>query len=161
MQKSTVGIYHDDWRTTPARASSLADLHRRAVMVKAGPRDSAYMRRLFAERWPDGQFVDADAGTDWTSLVREADVVVLLYPDAIGLGFGGIESLVARNRKHWATVRVLNGRRRSFVLSRTAHAGLRMRRAIERSMMGEALLIVPFVMVTPFLVAIDLLRGRR
>jgi hypothetical protein len=124
------------------------------VEFKANPRDEGYLRELFAQRYPDGRIV---------ALPREAagaDRVVLLYADAIGLGWGPVERAVRRAAPD-AELRVLNGRRRDFALDRATRRRLAVRRAAESSLAGEALMTVAFVAATPVLLAIDLLRGRR
>ena len=161
MERKTVGVFHNPWRSDYDPRRSLAELYRRAVWLKANPRDEAYMRALFAERYPAGVVVNAGEGDDWRREVAAADTVVLLYPDSTGIGFAGLEREVARVSKTWATVRALNGRRRDFVLSRATRRELRRRRLIERAMLGEAAAILLFAAATPLLVASDLLRGRR
>lgn len=163
MERKVVGIFHNPWRSDYDPRRSLAELYRRAVWMKANPRDEGYMRALFEERYPGGAFVvaDGDGGGDWRGAVREADTVVLLYPDSTGIGFSRLEREVEGARKTWATVRALNGRRRDFVLSRATRRELRRRRLIERAMLGEVAAVLLFAAATPFFVASDLLRGRR
>lgn len=160
MERKVLGVFHNPWRADYDPKRSLAELYRRAVWLKANPRDEAYMRALFAERYPGGLFADtADDG--WRRELPAADTVVLLYPDANGIDFSGVEGEVLRRRKTWATVRVLNGRRRDFVLNGGVRRALRRRRFVERAMLGEALAVILFAAATPFFVASDLLRGRK
>jgi hypothetical protein len=161
MERKIIGVFHNPWRADYDVSRSVAELYRRAVWLKANPRDEAYMRALFAERYPRAEFVDADSDPRWVERLRDADTVVLLYPDATGLHFSPLESAVEKNKKLWATVRALNGRRRDFVLSRHARRQLRQRRFVERAMLGEVAAIFAFAALTPFFVAADLLRGRR
>ena len=144
----TVGILHDPWPAWRARGPRR---YRVMVEFKANPRDAAYMRALFAERYPEGTIGDAAAAAG-------AERVVLLYGDAIGLGWAPVERGLLRGG---AEVRVLNGRRRDFALDRATRLRLRLRRAAERSLAGEAVFTIAFVAATPFLLAFDLLRGRR
>jgi hypothetical protein len=160
MERKVVGVFHNPWRADYDPRRSLAELYRRAVWLKANPRDEAYMRALFAERYPGGVFTTT-GGDDWRRALPSADTVVLLYPDSNGINFSEVEREVARIKKTWATVRVLNGRRRDFVLSRAVRRALRRRRFVERAMLGEALAVFIFAAATPFFVASDLLRGRR
>jgi hypothetical protein len=160
MERKVVGVFHNPWRSDYDPRRSLAELYRRAVWLKANPRDEEYMRALFAERYPQGVFVST-GGEGWRRELPSADTVVLLYPDASGINFSRVEREVAALKKTWATVRVLNGRRRDFVLGRAARRDLRRRRFLERTMLGEALATVLFVAATPFFVFSDLLRGRR
>jgi GNAT superfamily N-acetyltransferase len=147
----TVGVLYDPW---PARREARVRRYRTMVEFKANPRDEAYMRALFAERYTDGRLGGpAD--------VSGAQRVVLLYPDAIGVGWGPVERAVIRRAGPGAEVRVLNGRRRDFVLDRRARLGLGLRRLLETALIGEAAASVTFVLVTPVLLARDLLGGRR
>ena len=161
MDREVVGIFHNPWQDEYDPRRSLAELYRRAVWVKANPRGEEYMRALFAERYPRGRFVNADTDAGWRHALRSADTVVLLYPDSTGLHFSRLERAVGAGRKAWATVRVLNGRRRDFVLSVQARRQLRLRRFLERAMLGEALAIIAFAAATPFFLVSDLVRGRR
>ena len=161
MERKIIGVFHNPWRADYDPRRSAAELYRRAVWLKANPRDEAYVRALFAERYPRGEFVNADSDPRWADHLRDADTVVLLYPDSTGLHFSSLESAVEENKKLWATVRALNGRRRDFVLSRGARRRLRRRRFVERAMLGEAAAVLAFAALTPFFVAADLLRGKR
>lgn len=161
MNRKILGVFASPWREHYDHQRSLLELYKSAVRNKANPRSEEYMRALFAERWPDGEFVNAQRNPDWVSRLGSADVVILLFPDAIGLGFAAIEGTVRRHKKVWATVRALNGRRREFVLTRPVRRQLAVRRLLERSMAMEALATVCFVIFTPFLLGYDLVRGHR
>lgn len=161
MARKIVGIFHNPWQAEYKTDTSLMELYRKALWLKANPRREAYMKELFEERYPQGKFINADEQADWTEQMSLADVIVLLYPDSIGTKFSPIESFVKTNKKCWSTVRVLNGRRREFMLTRRAIRQLRLRRVLERSMLGEALAIVAFMAVTPLFIVSDLVRGRR
>lgn len=90
--------------------------------------------------------------------LRDADTVVLVYPDALGLGFGNFESrLLAAGAKN---VVVVSGRRRLFPLTATARRSLRWRRVIASARFPEfaaALVLIPLAAV---LAGYDRLRGR-
>jgi len=157
-----VGLYADPWAGLAAAQISFGHplrLWRKAVWFKANPRSAAYMRERLAERWPDAAFIDAGAGP-WATSLAGADTIVLLYPDAIGLGFGGIERQV-RALAPRATLKVLNGRRRCFDLDAGTRRALALRRFLERSMLVELLLGTALLLATPFLHAADLVAGRR
>lgn len=147
----TVGVWYDPW---PARRGGRLRRYRTMVEFKANPRDEAYMRALFAERYPDGRLGGPED-------VSEAGRVVLLYPDAIGLGWRPVERTLMRRVAPDAELRVLNGRRRDFVLDRRARARLELRRWLEAALVGEAVATAVFLLVAPALLAWDLLRGRR
>ena len=116
------------------------------------------MEDLFLLRFPNGRFIDVDREGDWADALIQADTVVLLYSDAIGQGFGRIESVVRRRSR--VPVIVLNGRRRKFALDSRTRRALWLRRRVELWMLGELFALGFFLIVTPVLLAIDLARGR-
>jgi hypothetical protein len=123
--------------------------YRKALRAKANPRPPEYMRELFAERYPEGRIESEPP--------PRAERIVLLYPDAVGLGFGALERRLPRG----VPARVLNGRRRDFTLDRRTRAALLVRRALHRTMAGEAVFLLGVALTAPVLVAADLARGRR
>jgi hypothetical protein len=144
------------------RASSRPfDLYRYAVWFKANPRGKEYMHALFTERFPSGVFVDAKEDPEWRRHAAQAETVVLLYPDAIGIGFTGLEREMCQLLKPWAAVRVLNGRRREFLMSTGRSFALMTRRLLERLMLTELLFTLVFICISPLLLMSDFLRGRR
>jgi hypothetical protein len=156
-----IGIFYNPWPVEFGEKKSVGVLYRRAVWFKANPRSEEYMRALFLERMPDGIFLNTERDEHWRSHLGSADSIFLLYPDSTGLFFSDLESEVEKHKPEWATMRVLNGRRRAFVLSRAVRRRLRLRRFIERTMLGEALFSAAFLAVTPFFLISDLVRGRR
>jgi hypothetical protein len=147
----TLGVLYDPW---PARRVGPLRRYRTMVEFKANPRDEAYMRRLFAERYPEGTLGTADD-------VGAAKRIVLLFPDAIGVGWTHVERRVTELGGGIVEVRVLNGRRRDFVLDRRTHRRLRLRRLLETTLGAEVIATVLFVVMTPPLLAWDLVQGRR
>lgn len=142
-----------------ARRGTPLRVYRRALAWRANPRPPEYMRALLAEHWPDAVLVHVDED-DLDARLRDADEVVLVYPDAIGLGFGALERRVARATSG-RIPQVLTGRRRRFALDRRTHHALRLRRALERSMVGEAAGLLLVALATVPLAAFDMIRGRR
>ena len=165
MGLTVVGLYSQPWEKEFVNKSSSRRtphaLYRRAIWSKANPRNESYMLALFAERYPEGTFLNIDQTVDWRKQVEEADKIILLYPDSIGLGFAVIESEIAPLKKPWAGVRVLNGRRRDFLLNEATRRRLRWRRFLERTMIVEFSVMVVMLAVTPFLVVADFVRGDR
>jgi hypothetical protein len=135
--------------------------YRRVIWYTANPRTEQYMRDLFQTRAPEGTYVNADTDNQWESTAAAADEVLLLYPDAIGLEFARIERKIARSKKDWAVIRVLNGRRREFVLTSSVATALRWRRALSRLMVGEAIFTLFFIIATPVFLILDFIGGRK
>ena len=164
MSAKIVGLYRDQENCELARyragARDPVQLYRKTVWYKLHPRNFEYMRGLFHERYPNGTLVSLDESKDWLSSIKDADVIVLLYADPIGLGFSDVERLLDGRTPPWAAVRILNGRRRDFVLNRGTLWALRMRRLIARLMLGEMVFFVIFLFVTPWLLVRDLVGGR-
>ncbi|MCH8112559.1 MAG: hypothetical protein IH905_11500 [Proteobacteria bacterium] len=161
----TLGLYYDMWGDgetgPPARSRNPRQLYRRAVWFKSNPRSASAMEQLFLESFAGGHFVDVSKTKGWRREAVDCDIVVLLYPDAIGLGFGAIERQVLRNRARNSRARVLNGRKRDFLLTPSVRRGLRWRRMLERTMAGELLFALVFIAATPLMLSFDLVRGRR
>ena len=129
----------------------------RGVIHKANPRSAQYMHDLFAELAPDGRLVPE--GPDLASALSGAERVILLYPDAIGLGWGPVERTVRRVAP--ASTEVLNGRRRHFALDEATRRSLWVRRTLERTMLGELVMASLLVGLAAVLWPIDAARGRR
>jgi hypothetical protein len=163
MKRRTVALFHSPWPAEglerPAHSKPFAQF-RYAVWYKANPRSAAYMRALQQDRFPEAEWVDTVTDLDWANRVSQVDMVVLLYPDAIGLGFGHLEHTMFKHKPRWATVKVLNGRRRDFLLNSATRLGLRLRRLLEWTMLPEILFIPIFVILTSLLWTIDAVRGR-
>lgn len=163
MTRRSVALLHSPWPAgalaRPPRNKPL-DQYRYAVWYKANPRSSDYMRALQLEHFPDAELVDTSEHPDWINRLSRADLIVLLYPDSIGLRFGSVERAVLTHKSKCATVVAVNGRRRTFRLNGATRLGLRLRRLLEWSMLPELLLLPVFIVVTPLLWAFDAARGR-
>lgn len=132
-------------------------LWKKVVWYKANPRAADYMTALLRERYPDAQLVELSRRL--TDDVSQADLVVLLYPDSIGLGFTPIERDLARAVPD-ARIAVLNGRRRQFEFDKSTRRALRFRRFLEWTMLVECVSGVAVIIATPFLLLFDVVRGR-
>ncbi len=163
MDEKIVSVFYSRWEEELQRPASMRDLfglYKYAIWYKANPRDSEYMKALVAEKYPAADWVDASLVADWVGQIALADRILLLYPDAIGLGMISLELKVRRVKKNWTDVVVLNGRRREFRLSSGAWFGLCLRRLFEWSMLPELIFLPLFVVVTPVLWVFDWARGR-
>lgn len=157
----TIALFHDPWAgiaEAPASPRHPLTLWRQAMRFKANPRSAAYMRERAAEFFPAARFVDVAAEPRWAEALGGAETVVLLYPDSIGLGFGAIERQARATGK---LVRIVNGRRRSFVLDAATRRRLLLRRFLERSMIIECVAGAFVLVLTPILYGIDAARRRR
>lgn len=164
MSSSVVGLYlsplDEPLAQREGRAAQAIGMYRWAVHFKANPRPLEYMASLLSEHWPDADLIDVqDAG--WRARIAGARTVVLLYPDAIGLGFGHFERDLLRAIPADAEVQVLNGRRRRFVLDARTQRSLRLRRFLERSMVVELAATPVLVLGGIALAGYDRVRGRR
>jgi len=164
MKKQVIGLFFNPWPEkwwgSKQRPRNPFELYRRGLWYKANPRQKAYMRTLFGERYPRGQFVDVKSDGAWRVRVENAEAVILLYPDAIGLGFSGLERYVRGRRNEKSQLRILNGRRRDFALDNPARMALGIRRLLERTMLSEIVFTLFFIAVTPLFLGIDWVRGR-
>ena len=81
--------------------------------------------------------------------LSEFDQIIILWPDANGMGWFNIERQVFKAKKAHATVYVLNGRKRLFELSRTLWRRYRLRRFLEKSFFLEFGVLAVFLMTAP------------
>ena len=133
--------------------------------LRRNPRTLAYMQALATEAYPDCVPNDICAleeendlpSIDWNSIQE----IVLLWPDANGTGWRGIERRVWGQKTSTTSVTALNGRRRSFTLSRWTLLSFRLRRLLEKSFAFELAFVFLFCVASSILVPYDLLRGRR
>jgi hypothetical protein len=136
------------------------ELLRRASRYKRNPRDASYMRQLLEETYGRGVGVVEAPSIDRATLYQ-ANHVVLLWPDGNGFGWAGVERRVRDAIDPSCKVFVLNGRRRHFELTAATHASYLARRLLERFWVGEIAFTLVFVVLSPFFVASDFLRGHR
>ncbi|MBN2010091.1 hypothetical protein JW960_12170 [candidate division KSB1 bacterium] len=163
MNQSTIGIfsYHwnPDWIIGKTRIQSRWtqpwSLYKQVLWYKARPRREAYMQELFETYYPDGIFINIDNEPDWQHHIVSASTIVLLYPDATGLGFMSVERTIWKQKRMWANIKVMNGRRRQFVINWSVYIQLLIRRILERTMLIELCATIPFVLITPILLLID------
>lgn len=163
MIENAIGIFYDHWartREAPTTWRNPFSLWRKAVWYKANPRSANYMKALLAKRYPHAEFLDIGSNTLPSDALKRASKVVLLYPDAIGLGFTPIEHSVIRQAPQ-AAVEVLNGRRRQFAFDGSSRRALRFRRFLEWTMLVECFTGIVILLATPFLIFADFVRGKK
>jgi len=155
----TVGLLYVPSDYVVPRKGLLA-LWRRHLVASAGVRTGDYMRALFTDRFHGSALVEVTDGEIPVDVLVQAQAIVLLYPDAIGMDFGWIERTLARR---WPSKHVfaLNGRRRLFRLDREMRRRLAVRRFLEASRLPELAVFLVFAAATPFLTLFDILRGHR
>ena len=143
--------------SAPGRLLATLD---KVARYKRNPRTAAYMRALAETELPGAEVIEVDRTLPLARLA-EADAIVLLWPDASGYGWTPLERGVFRTKRPGATVSALNGRRRRIELRPGTLLAYRVRRAIERLWLGEAVMAVALLLTAPFLVTWDLVRGHR
>ena len=99
--------------------------------------------------------VEVKAARDLLSANETADSVLLIYPDALGLGWAPLESRLPRGQ-----VYAVNGRRRIFPFNANARRKLRWRRLLASSRATELLATIAIVPLAAGLAAWDVLRGK-
>lgn len=157
---SVVGVLHHRWRddmSAPVPWRKPWQRFRKGVWFKANPRPAGYLEAAFAGRFPGGRLISTPGAGE----LRSARTVVLVYPDAIGLGCSSIERRVRRVAPRGAELLVLNGRNRVFPLTRMTLIRLRVRRLLEWTMAPETIAAVVMVPAGCVLALWDFLRGRR
>ncbi len=123
----------------------------RVVCHRSNPRSKEYMLDLLREKFPDAEIVDINQ-------TRSPGKIILLYPDAMGLGWGKIEN---RLKIQTQNITVLNGRKRVFEFTSSVRRMLLLRRFLEMTFLPE-LLLTPFVLFYGAFVATkDKFRGSK
>jgi hypothetical protein len=127
-------------------------------------RSREYMETLAQSLFPEFQAsamltVEEDGflpQIDW----QRTSEVILLWPDANGMGWRGIENQVLRNAPSGARITAVNGRRRRLALTRGRLTGVRWKRFLEKTLAFELAFTVAFVLITPALILSDFVRRR-
>ena len=138
------------------------NLVNRRLQYRQNRRSWEYMRDLAASQFANFEESQVKRPgeldqVDWTT----AKEVVFLWRDGNGLGWGTLERRVMSAAKPGTPVKVLNGRRRLFALTPEVRRSYLWRRAIEKSLLPDMTLFAAFVIGTPVLLLVDLLRGKR
>ena len=133
--------------------------------ARRNPRASDYMVRLVHDAHGQESAAAIESIRSPRDLdidkLRHADRIVLLWRDGNGTGWLPVERRVFRHKRHGSAVLVLNGRRREFDLRPNVWRSFLLRRAIEKSLVPEAMMCLLFCMTTPWLAIADAVRGRR
>ncbi|MDQ6734352.1 MAG: hypothetical protein M3Z35_09615 [Nitrospirota bacterium] len=123
---------------------------------RGSPRSLPYMKELIHNRIGK---IDSSGMTE-TSIVSQVDVskfkqIILLWPDANGMGWFDIERQIFK-RKHANTlIYVLNGRRRLFELPRKQWRAFRLKRFLEKTFLLEIGVLLLFIVTAPILALWD------
>jgi len=155
---ATLGVFSsriEDWKLDYRSFRNPVKSLRFGIWFKSNPRTFEYMERLFASRFPGGDLVELDS-----SRLDRASTIVLLYPDSIGLRWMTVERAVFKRKTRDCRVIALNGRGRVFEVSKKTLFGLRVRRALELTMVLEVVFSLILVVFLPFLFCFDFFRGR-
>jgi hypothetical protein len=165
---STLLIYHKGHAYPGARWIPSSSI--RMLLTKLGgyheyrgnPRPLAYMKELVDRHIGN---IDLVPGHDLSMLshVSAAQQIVLLWPDANGMGWFEIERQVFKRKQAGSPVYVLNGRRRVFELSKQQWRVWRVKRFLEKSFLLETGVLALFIVTAPVLALWDAIRkeGRR
>jgi hypothetical protein len=135
------------------------------LRYRRNPRSQEYMERLAKQTFPDfqkDQLVSVATGAqlpvlNWTAL----DQIVLLWPDANGTGWARTEREIFHRAQPAASIIVLNGRRRCFVLTRSDWRRFKRRRFLEKAFVVEVAVLAAFLITSPWLALWDFSQGRR
>ncbi|NKD45783.1 hypothetical protein HEQ62_09545 [Haematospirillum jordaniae] len=117
--------------------------------------DEALAQDAACEKLASFGQVEVRAAGDLLSANEAADSVLLIYPDALGLGWAPLESRLPRG-----PVYAVNGRRRIFPLNACTRRKLRWRRLLASTRATELLATIAIVPLAAGLAAWDALRGK-
>jgi hypothetical protein len=123
------------------------------------------MERLAKQTFPDfrrDELLIVQRGAplppvDWRALEK----IVLLWPDANGTGWARTEREIFHQAQPAASIIVLNGRRRSFELTRSDWRRFKWRRLLEKTFVVEVAALAAFLLTSPLLALWDFSQGRR
>lgn len=135
-------------------------LWRRNLVAGAEIRNRDYMKELFKCKFPGCQIVEVEPVDLPDDVLEQVENVVLLFVDSIGLDCSWMERAIA-TRWPQKRVLVLNGRRRFFRLDTRMHRRLSFRRFLEKFRFMELALFLIFIVITPFLLFLDIIRDHR
>lgn len=134
----------------------------RHTLYRRNPRGRDYMFSAASEKFPEfgpSALVTPDeiGQVDWSSVSQ----TVFVWTDANGLGWSPVEKRILRVASVGTRLVVLNGRCRTFDLTRQEWRSLRRRRFLEKTFLMDLVATASFLVVTPFLLVLDLTRGKR
>ncbi len=116
----------------------------RVVCQRSNARSKAYMLTLLGEKFPGVELIDLEQSH------LSAGKIVLLYSDAIGLGWWKIEKSIKAQTEY---LTILNGRRRVFDLIPSIHRKLLLHRFLEITFLPE-IFLMPFILLYGAIMAI-------
>jgi len=143
-----------------ALSHSFYNLLCKASNYKRNPRNLAYTRALVTQTLGEGCLI-VKARHLSESRLKDADEIVLLWPDSNGYGWFGVERRILAWKKKHSKIMILNGRRRCFNLSRSLWIMYLLRRFMERFWIGEIIFSLFFLCISPFLMLWDFIRGKQ
>jgi hypothetical protein len=117
--------------------------------------DEALAQDAACEQMASFGQIEVRAASDLLGAKEIADGVLLIYPDALGLGWAPLESHLPI-----VPVYVVNGRRRIFSLNASTSRRLRWRRLLANTRVTELLATIAIVPLAAGLAAWDALRGK-
>lgn len=159
---STLFIYHKSTAYPGAKLIPIPSLQLLFTKLsgfheyRGSLRPLSYMKELIHSRI---EKIDSSDMTEM-SIISQVDVskfkqIILLWPDANGMGWFNIERQ-AFKRKHSNTpIYVLNGRRRLFELSRRQWRVFRLKRFLEKTFLLEFGVLLLFLVTAPILALWD------
>jgi len=89
------------------------------------------------------------------SRIPTVEQIILLWPDANGMGWFDIERRVFKLKRASSDVYVLNGRKRLFGLSKIQWRLIRFKRFLEKSFLLEMGVLLLFIITAPILALWD------
>jgi hypothetical protein len=163
---STLLIYHKGRAYPGARWIPNGSI--RTLFTKLGgyheyrgnPRPLAYMKELVSRHMDNIDLVPAH-DLSMLSQISTVQQIVLLWPDANGMGWFDIERQIFKGKRPGNDVYVLNGRGRLFELSKQQWRAFRLKRFLEKSFLLEIGVLTLFMVTAPMLALWDGISERK
>lgn len=154
---SVLCLYYDMWKD-----KNLKNIYNKGVHFKSNPRTFEYMKDLAEEKLDNCEIINLKDPSELKNIdFDQYNEIVLLYPDSTGLGWQKIEAFMLNHVNEMKNIYMINGRRRKIVFNKVNLLSLRFRRFLERSLFGEILFTLFFIVVTPVLLIKDLINGKK
>ncbi len=149
-------LYYDYWKN-----KNLNNIYHKGVHFKSNPRTFEYLTSKLKDKITNSDVVILTDMADLEKIDFDAyEKIILLYPDSTGLGWYAIERIILKNVNEMKNIYIINGRGRKIVFNKLNLMSLRIKRCLERSLLGEIIFTVFFIVSTPFLLIKDLINGK-
>jgi hypothetical protein len=132
----------------------------RGNRIRRNPKDLEYMKYVLRSAYENAEIVQIGQCDDLRRIPLESqEEIVLLWPDGNGYGWNRVERYIFRHKNPQSKITVVNGRRRIYIFNKSRRFVFLILRFLEKFFVIEFVFMLFFILITPFLLLFDLLRG--